>query len=107
MLVLRGRKKDKLSLERRPFKPFIPRKMSQNAKKHAIPLLQMQASFTTQKQEFIYLLCLIMMYTESKYKTFNAPLLSIRRKSPMQMQKTQSKRFQTKHALKAMRTERK
>jgi hypothetical protein len=48
-----------------------------------------------------------MMYTKSKYKTFNAPLLSIRRKSPMQMQKTQSKRFQTKHALKAMRTERK
>jgi hypothetical protein len=66
--------------------------MSQNAKKHAIPLLQMQASFTTQKKECIYLLCLIMMYTEIKYKTFNAPLLSIRRKSPMQMQKTRSKR---------------
>ena len=60
--------------------------------KHAIPLLQMQASFTTQKHECMYLLCLIMMYTESKYKTFNAPLLSIRRKSPMQMQKTWIKR---------------
>jgi hypothetical protein len=60
----------------------------QNAKNHAIFLLQMQASFTTQKKKCIYLLCFIMMYTEIKYKTFNAPLLSIRRKSPMQMQKT-------------------
>ena len=34
----------------------------QKAKKHAIPLLQMQASFTTQKQEFIYGIFLILMY---------------------------------------------
>jgi hypothetical protein len=61
-----------------------------NAKNHAISLLQMQASFTTQKQECIYLLCLILLYKESKYKSFDAPLLSIRRKSHMQMQKTQS-----------------
>jgi hypothetical protein len=82
--------------------------MSQNAKNHAILLLQMQASFTTQNQEFKYGLCLILMYKEIKYKSFNAPLLSIGRKSQMQMQKTRSnKGFQTKHALKAMRTKRK
>jgi hypothetical protein len=57
------------------------------SKNHALLLLQMQASFTTQKKEFIYILFLILMCTESKYKSFNAPLLSIRRKSPMQTQK--------------------
>jgi hypothetical protein len=70
---------------------IIPRcTMSQNAKNHAILLLQMQASFTTQKKECNYFLCLILMYKAIKYKSFNAPQLSMRRKSHMQMQNTRS-----------------
>jgi hypothetical protein len=62
--------------------------MSQNSKKHAIPLLQMQSIFTTQNQDCIYLLCLILIYKEIKYKSFDSLLLSIKIKSHMQMQKT-------------------
>jgi hypothetical protein len=65
---------------------------TKNAKNHAISLPQMQASFTTQKNECNYLICLILMYKEIKCKSFNAPLLSIKIKSEMQMQKTQSKK---------------
>jgi hypothetical protein len=61
-------------------------------KQHAIPLLQIQTSFTTQKKERNYGICLILMYNESKYKSFDALLLLIRRKNPMQMQKTRSKK---------------
>jgi hypothetical protein len=71
---------------------FFKKSRPKNAKNHAISLLQMQTSFTTQKKECIYLLCLILMYKEIKSKSFDAPLLSIKRKIQMQMQKTQSKR---------------
>jgi hypothetical protein len=67
-----------------------PMQFAPLAKNHAISLIQMQTSFTTQKKECIYILCLILMYKESKYKSFDDLLLSIRRKSPMQMQKARS-----------------
>jgi hypothetical protein len=77
------------------------------AKKHAISLLQMQASFTTQKKECIYLICLILMYKEIKSKSFNAPLLSIKRRVRCKCKRHEEKRIKTKNALKIVRYERK
>jgi hypothetical protein len=86
---------------------FFKNSRPKNAKKHAISLLQMQASFTTQNQECIYLPCLILMYKEIKSKSFNAPLLSIKRRVICRCKRHEAKRLQTKHALKAVRYERK
>jgi hypothetical protein len=69
------------------------------------PNSQMQFSkcnlyYTTQKKECNYLLCLILIYKESKCKSFNASLLSIKMKeSNADTKDTKKKGFQTKHAL--------
>jgi hypothetical protein len=56
--------------------------------------------YTTQKQEHNYLLCLILIYKESKCKSFNASLLSIKMKELNADTKDMKKKgFQTKHAL--------
>jgi hypothetical protein len=70
--------------------------------KHPIPKCNFLNAiyYTTQNQECNYLLCLILIYKESKCKSFNASLLSIKMKeSNADTKDTKKKGFQTKHAL--------